>query len=163
MTDLSNEHRKTHWHRLLAQAVEEPLTTVNSAVRTEVDVTSGSPKADIILLLGIRKIRMEGTMENMEPIGLTPGHVLDLGRREWLASMMRSMPREELLKMPEVADIRQEGEQKGGAKILVRLLIIGRGERAPIAAGCCAAPAKGDHLPLTPFNWQILSSRLTPQ
>ncbi|MBF0098637.1 MAG: DUF4351 domain-containing protein [Magnetococcales bacterium] len=290
MADPLNEPRKTQWHRLLAQVVEEPLTTVNIAVQTEVDVTSASPKADIILLrregdnwteeqktwladglrdtsakdlliefkftesltnrayrqllvydhlyqekqqlqrgdltsflllaktpetdilerhgfvptdkagvyasrielfdairiillnelapvphnaiwkcfasrkqewqkafdcihqrclpttsaehehviFGLRKIRMEGTMKNMEPIGLTPEYVLDLGRREWLAAMMRSMPREELLKMPEAADIRlegeqkgrregeqkgrREGEQKGKVKILVRLL-----------------------------------------
>ncbi|WP_193771248.1 DUF4351 domain-containing protein [Candidatus Magnetaquicoccus inordinatus] len=270
MADLLDEYRKTSWHRLLAQMVEEPLTTVNIAVQTEVDVTSASPKADIILLrregvgwteeqkrwladgmhdttasnlliefkftesltnricrqllvydhlyqekqrlqrneltsflllsktpetdilqrhgfaptdksgvytsrielfdsirvillnelsdvphnaiwkcfasrkqewkkafdriyqrclptlsvaheyiiFGIRKIRMEGTMENMEPIGLTPEYVLDLGRREWLASMMRAMPREELLKMPEAAGIQREGE----AKLLVRQL-----------------------------------------
>ena len=61
---------------------------------------------------------MKGAMENVEPIGLTPEYVMDLGRREWLASVMSAMPREELSKMPGAAGIRQEGE----AKILVRLL-----------------------------------------
>ena len=49
--DIQTEiNSKTHWHRLLAQAVEEPLTAVGIVVQTEIDVTSGSPKADIILL-----------------------------------------------------------------------------------------------------------------
>ncbi len=294
MVEQLAEQRKTRWHCLLAQLVEEPLTTVNIAVQTEVDVTSGSPKADIILLrregkdwteeqkawladgmrdtiakdlliefkftesltdricrqllvydhlyrekqqlqreelssflllaktpekdilerhgfsatdkagvyrsriaifdsicvillnelsvaahnglwkcfasrkqewqqafasiqqrglpttsaeheylfFGIQKMRMEGIMENVEPIGLTPEYVMDMGRREWLASMIRTMPREELLKIPEAAAIRQEGwqkgekngerkgerkgeqkgEQKGEAKLLMRLL-----------------------------------------
>ena len=73
---------------------------------------------------------MKGAMENVEPIGLTPEYVMDLGRREWLASVMSAMPREELSKMPGAAGIRQEGEQageqkgekKGEAKLLVRLL-----------------------------------------
>ncbi|MBF0463123.1 MAG: hypothetical protein HQL87_17285, partial [Magnetococcales bacterium] len=41
---------KTHWHRLLGKALEESLTPVNVSVQTEVDVVSGSPKADIVLL-----------------------------------------------------------------------------------------------------------------
>jgi hypothetical protein len=278
MADMNDVHPKTHWHRLLAQAVEVPLTAANIIVQTEVDVTSGSPRADIILLrregtswtkkqkawltdgmrdttagelliefkftesltsgifkqllvydhlyqekrqlerhdlksflllsktpntdilerhgftptnktgfytsslevfdslyvillnelpdlphnalwkcfasreqewkkafecvdqyglsktsiqheyimFAIRRIRMDGAMENVEPIGLTPEYVMDLGRREWLASMMGSMPREELLKMPVAADIQQKGELKGElkgeAKLLVRLL-----------------------------------------
>ncbi|MBF0185879.1 MAG: DUF4351 domain-containing protein [Magnetococcales bacterium] len=105
------------------------------------------------VIFGIRKIRMEGTMENVEPIGLTPEYVMDLGRREWLASMMRSMPREELLKMPEAADIRQEGrqegwqegEQKGEAKILARLLIRRFGE-LPAAVHKKIAVANSDTL-----------------
>ncbi|MBF0463372.1 MAG: hypothetical protein HQL87_18580 [Magnetococcales bacterium] len=39
---------KTHWHRLLGKALEESLTPVNVSVQTEVDVVSGSPKADIM-------------------------------------------------------------------------------------------------------------------
>ena len=286
--DIQTDINRTHWHRLLAQAVEEPLTTVNIAVQTEVDVTSGSPKADIILLrregdewteeqkawladglrdatardlliefkftesltnemfrqllvydhlyqkkrqlerddlqsflvlaktpntgilerhgfaptdktgfytsslevfdslyvillnelpdvphnalwkcfasrkqewqkafecidqyglsktsiqheyvmFGIRRIRMKGAMENVEPIGLTTEYVMDLGRREWFASMMQSMPREELFNMPGAVDIRQEGrqegllkgEQKEAEKILLRLLMRRFGE-----------------------------------
>ncbi|MBF0461032.1 MAG: DUF4351 domain-containing protein [Magnetococcales bacterium] len=261
---------KTHWHRLLAQAVEEPLTAVGIVVQTEIDVTSGSPKADIILLrregaewteaqkawltdgmrdtmarelllefkftesltedviaqlfvdghlyrnkrklgsddlksflllsktpntgilerfwfvqtdkagvyasglplfdslgiillnelpdvphnaiwkcfasrdqewqkafkcvdryrlsntslqheyvmFGIRSIRMKGALENLEPIGLTPEYVMDLGRREWFASVARSMSKEELSNMPGAEGLRQEGK----VDILVRLL-----------------------------------------
>ncbi|MBF0459894.1 MAG: DUF4351 domain-containing protein [Magnetococcales bacterium] len=43
-------NHKTQWHCLLGKVLEESLTTVNVAVQTEVDVVSGSPKADIILL-----------------------------------------------------------------------------------------------------------------
>ncbi len=67
-------------------------------------------------------------MENVEPIGLTPEYVMDLGRREWLASALRAMPKEELLKLPEAVDIWQDGELKGEAKILVRLLMRRFGE-----------------------------------
>ncbi|MBF0179865.1 MAG: hypothetical protein HQM03_07550 [Magnetococcales bacterium] len=41
---------KTRWHRLLGAMLEEALTPTNITVRTEVDVTNASPKADIILL-----------------------------------------------------------------------------------------------------------------
>ncbi|MEO5345889.1 MAG: DUF4351 domain-containing protein [Magnetococcus sp. YQC-9] len=41
---------KTRWHCLLGRLLEEPLTRLNVAVQTEVDVVSGSPKADIILI-----------------------------------------------------------------------------------------------------------------
>ena len=65
---------------------------------------------------------MKGALENLEPIGLTPEYVMDLGRREWFASVARSMSKEELSNMPGAADIRQEGRQEGEVKLLVRLL-----------------------------------------
>ncbi len=90
---------------------------------------------------------MDGVMENVEPIGLTPEYVMDLGRREWLASMMSSMSREELLKMPGAAGIRQEGEEageqkgekKGEAKLLVRLLTRRFGELSAVVYAKIAA------------------------
>ncbi|MBF0626612.1 MAG: hypothetical protein HQL91_00175 [Magnetococcales bacterium] len=41
---------KTRWHCLLGRMLEEPLTRLDVAVQTEVDVVSGSPRADILLL-----------------------------------------------------------------------------------------------------------------
>ncbi|MBF0098213.1 MAG: DUF4351 domain-containing protein [Magnetococcales bacterium] len=119
-TRATRGRKKTSWHRLLAQVVTEPLTSAKISVQTEIDVTSASPKADM--------------MKNGEPMGLTPEYVMDLGRRELFASMLNTMSDEELLKLQRPANIfregkqegRQEGEQKGRqegeAKILLRLL-----------------------------------------
>ena len=69
---------KTQWHRLLAQAVEAPLTAANIIVQTEIDVTSKSPKADIILL------RREGSSWTEE-------------QKAWLTDGMRDTTAGELL------------------------------------------------------------------
>ncbi len=78
------------------------------------------------VVFGVKKLRMEGMMENMDPTRLTPEYVMDLGRQELFASMMNSMSDEELLKFQRPANILQEGEQKGEqkgeAKLLLRLL-----------------------------------------
>ena len=54
MTDSNNiqtdRNSTTHWHRLLGKALEVSLTPLNISVQTEIDVVSGSPKADIVLL-----------------------------------------------------------------------------------------------------------------
>ncbi|MBF0114869.1 MAG: hypothetical protein HQM04_07465 [Magnetococcales bacterium] len=77
-------------------------------------------------VLGIRKIRMEGMMKNVEPMRLTPEYVMDLGRQELFASMMNAMSDEELLKLQRPANIRQKGElkgrQEGKAETLTRQL-----------------------------------------
>ncbi|MBF0116589.1 MAG: hypothetical protein HQM04_16295, partial [Magnetococcales bacterium] len=49
-TRATRKTKKTSWHRLLAQVVTEPLTSAKISVQTEIDVTSASPKADIVLL-----------------------------------------------------------------------------------------------------------------
>ena len=83
-TDINS---RTYWHRLLAQAVEAPLTAVNIIVQTEVDVTSGSPKADIILL------RREGT-EWTE------------AQKAWLTDGMRDTTARELLLEFKLCDVK---------------------------------------------------------
>ena len=50
MTNTNRNQSKTCWHCLLAKVFEGSLTRLNVSVQTEVDVVSGSPKADIILL-----------------------------------------------------------------------------------------------------------------
>ncbi|MBF0098020.1 MAG: hypothetical protein HQM05_11855, partial [Magnetococcales bacterium] len=47
-TRATRKTKKTSWHRLLAQVVTEPLTSAKISVQTEIDVTSASPKADIV-------------------------------------------------------------------------------------------------------------------
>ena len=68
---------------------------------------------------------MKQSVENVDLVGLTPEHVMGLGRG-LIESFLSSSSKEELLKFRGAADIRQdgcqEGELKGEAKLLVRLL-----------------------------------------
>ena len=81
-------------------------------------------------ILGIKKIRTEGTMKNLETSGLTPEYVRDLGRQEFFAAMMDAMSDEELFQFKRPLTIRQvgkqegrqEGRQEGEAKLLIRQL-----------------------------------------
>ncbi|MBF0429259.1 MAG: DUF4351 domain-containing protein, partial [Magnetococcales bacterium] len=67
-------------------------------------------------------LRMKGMTEYVEPIGWTPEAVMDLGRRAWFEAMMNTMPEEELFQFRRAVDIREEGLEKGEAKIILRLL-----------------------------------------
>ena len=68
---------------------------------------------------------MKQSIENVDLVGLTPEHVMGLGRGLF-ESVMNSLSDEELFKFRRTADIRQDGEQKGEkkgeAKLLVRQL-----------------------------------------
>ncbi|MBF0437651.1 MAG: DUF4351 domain-containing protein, partial [Magnetococcales bacterium] len=74
------------------------------------------------ILSGIRSLRMKGMTEYVEPIGWTPEAVMDLGRRAWFEAMMNTMPEEELFQFRRAVDIREEGRDEEGRKIILRLL-----------------------------------------
>lgn len=78
MTPVSETSERTRWHCLLGRVLAEPLTRLGVTVQTEVDVTGGSPKADIILL------RREGDDWTEE-------------QKSWLADGLRDTPARELL------------------------------------------------------------------
>ena len=60
---------------------------------------------------------MKQSIEDVDLVGLTPEHVMGLGRGLF-ESVMNSLSDEELFKFRRTADIQQKGE----AKLLVRLL-----------------------------------------
>lgn len=74
-----------------------------------------------LITIGLRGIRMKQSVEDMDLVGLTPEHVMGLGRR-LIESAIDAMSKEELSKFRRAADILQEGRQEGEAKLLVRQL-----------------------------------------
>ncbi len=68
---------------------------------------------------------MRNSLQHLDNAGITPDSVMRMGRRMFEATLAQ-MPEEELAAFPKMEHLlgreRQEGEQKGEAKILMRLL-----------------------------------------
>ncbi|MBF0613634.1 MAG: DUF4351 domain-containing protein [Magnetococcales bacterium] len=75
---------------------------------------------------GIRSVRMKGLMDDImqeaDQHGWTPESVMELGRLTWFEAMMNNIPEERLFQIPRAMEIRQEGREEEGRKIVQRLL-----------------------------------------
>ncbi|MEO5353176.1 MAG: DUF4351 domain-containing protein [Magnetococcus sp. XQGC-1] len=91
-----------------------------------------------LITIGLRGIRMKQSVDNLDLAGLTPEHVMGLGRR-LIESYLSSSSKEELCKFRGAADLWQRGRQEGEAKLLMRQLTRRFGELSAVVQAKIAA------------------------